>query len=209
MQQAIGDGSATDVTLAPVVALVGLDGLEHDLLSDHLLDERGLALEPSDRRSVGESLAAQLEYADVVGLLASRHDYDQGQARVHPMNVPAGAPESGPDVWTLNLSTLRPLDPELLLQRIGDLGRGRTRRTGTGSPLPSRRSPSTSPPRSVPRRGAPGRTASRTGSAEHPDPADHQPRQDHDAQRAGWRSAPGPAGHVQGSVCAGSCASAH
>jgi len=66
LQQAIDAGSAPDVVLAPVVALVGIDELAHDLLGDDLLDDRGLALSPGDRRSVGESLVAQIEYADVV-----------------------------------------------------------------------------------------------------------------------------------------------
>jgi len=165
LQQAIEDGSATDVVLAPVVAFVGLEALERDLLGDDLLDERGLALEQSDRRSVGEALAAQLEYADVVvalgpsgppateallrsiclestvvhlgwsgldvgGLVALRHDHEVARARVHPMNVPAVRTVQDPGVWTLDLASLRPLDPELLLQRIEELGSGRIRARG-------------------------------------------------------------------------------
>lgn len=165
MQQAISDDSAPDVALAPVVTFVGLDGFEHDLLGDDLLDERGLALKLSDRRSVGESLTAQLEYADVVvalntpssprpeallravclestalrtgwstldvvGLLAMRHDHEAARARVHPMTVPLVRPRGDTDVWTLDLATVRPLDPELLLQRIEELGGGKIRGKG-------------------------------------------------------------------------------
>jgi len=53
-----------------VVALVDGDTLIWDLLGDDLLDERGLAFGPTDRRAVGEVLAGQLLHAGVV--VASR-----------------------------------------------------------------------------------------------------------------------------------------
>ena len=165
LQQAIDDGSAPDVVLAPVVAFVAIDELEHDLLGDDLLDERGLALSATDRRSVGESLVAQIEYADVVvamgepgsprplsllravcaestavhagwstldvfALVGSQHDQDAARTRVHPMNVPPVRGTEDPDVWTLDLASPRPLDPELLLQRIDELGTGQIRARG-------------------------------------------------------------------------------
>ena len=165
LQEAISDGSAADVVLGPVLAFVGLDELERDLLGDDLLDERGLALKPSDRRSVGEALAAQLEYADVAvalgvsevpradalirtvclestavhlgwstldvdALVDLRHDYEVARARVHPMNVPPVRMPQDRGVWTLDLASVRPLDPDLLLQRIEELGSGRIRARG-------------------------------------------------------------------------------
>ncbi|OLT52614.1 GTP-binding protein [Cellulosimicrobium sp. CUA-896] len=52
--------------LATVVAVADVDTLEHDLLDDDLVDERGIALTDDDQRAVGEVLAAQLEHADLV-----------------------------------------------------------------------------------------------------------------------------------------------
>lgn len=66
IDQAINDGSLSDAHLAPVVSLVDLDSLVDDLLGDDLLTERDLAIGESDRRSVGEALANQIEFADVV-----------------------------------------------------------------------------------------------------------------------------------------------
>ncbi len=56
----------TSARLASVVSFVDLDGLVEDLFGDDLLDDRGLALGDGDRRSVGEVLAEQLEFSDVV-----------------------------------------------------------------------------------------------------------------------------------------------
>ena len=60
------DGGAAAV--AAVVAAVDPAALEWDLFGDDLLDERGLALAEDDRRAVGEALAHQLEFADVVAV---------------------------------------------------------------------------------------------------------------------------------------------
>ena len=165
VRDAAAEGSASDVTLASVVAFVGLPGLEHDLLGDDLLDERGLALGATDRRSVGEALTSQLEYADVVvamgstssdgpmallravctestavhqdwstldvaALAQTRHDHDRAYDRVHPLTVPPLRTSPDARVWTLELATTRPLDPERLLERIEDLGSGRIRGRG-------------------------------------------------------------------------------
>ncbi len=55
--------------LGPVLGFVAHATAADDLLGDDLLDERGLALAPTDRRSVGEALLAQLDGADlIVGL---------------------------------------------------------------------------------------------------------------------------------------------
>ncbi|WP_375425799.1 CobW family GTP-binding protein [uncultured Friedmanniella sp.] len=64
--RAIGDGSLQGAVLASVVSLVDLATFEADLLGDELLDERGLAFGDYDRRSVGEAVAAQVEFADDV-----------------------------------------------------------------------------------------------------------------------------------------------
>lgn len=64
--QAVADQLLPGAVLTSVVSVVDLETLEHDLLGDDLLAERGLALGDVDRRSVGEAVASQVEYADVV-----------------------------------------------------------------------------------------------------------------------------------------------
>lgn len=59
-------GALDGLRLATVLTVVDLAAVETDLLDDDLLDERGLALAAADHRSVGEVLAAQVEYADLV-----------------------------------------------------------------------------------------------------------------------------------------------
>lgn len=66
IDSAIATGTLSDARLAGVVSLVAEDTLVTDLLGDDLLVERGLALGTMDRRAVGEALANQVEYADVV-----------------------------------------------------------------------------------------------------------------------------------------------
>lgn len=62
------DGRSS-LRLGPVIGFVEHGTLVDDLLGDDLLDDRGLALAPTDRRSVGEALLGQLDVADlVVGL---------------------------------------------------------------------------------------------------------------------------------------------
>lgn len=56
----------TSARLASVASFVDLDALVEDLFGDDLLDDRGLALGERDRRSVGEAVAEQLEFSDVV-----------------------------------------------------------------------------------------------------------------------------------------------
>ncbi|MBD7950694.1 MULTISPECIES: GTP-binding protein [Oerskovia] len=60
------DGALDGLRLATVLTVVDLAAVETDLLDDDLLEERGLALTPTDHRSVGEVLAAQVEHADLV-----------------------------------------------------------------------------------------------------------------------------------------------
>lgn len=52
--------------IASTVALVDADAALHDLLGDDTLAERGLCWTSGDERSVGEALAAQIEYSDVI-----------------------------------------------------------------------------------------------------------------------------------------------
>ncbi len=54
------------VRLAGVVSVFDADSFETDLLADDLLAERQLALSAGDRRSVGETLAHQIEIADLL-----------------------------------------------------------------------------------------------------------------------------------------------
>lgn len=61
----IEDGRC-EAKLAAVLAAVDPASLESDLLDDHLLRERGLALGAGDGRSVGEALSAIIDYADIV-----------------------------------------------------------------------------------------------------------------------------------------------
>lgn len=52
--------------LATVLAVADVETIEHDLLDDDLVSERGIGLTEDDERAVGEVLAAQLEHADLV-----------------------------------------------------------------------------------------------------------------------------------------------
>lgn len=74
LSYALTYGELDGVRLASTVAVVDLDTLEGDLLGDDLLAERHLQLGVMDRRSVGEAVAAQVEFADVVVALASGSD---------------------------------------------------------------------------------------------------------------------------------------
>lgn len=68
-------GSAAPVRVASVAAVLDGASVCADLLGADLLAERGLGIGPEDRRAVGEVLAHQLEYADLVvtsGWLAPR-----------------------------------------------------------------------------------------------------------------------------------------
>lgn len=60
--------NAPHVSISAVVA--ALDGTEviDDLLGEDLLDDRGLAIDPEDRRSVAEVACAMVEYADAICL---------------------------------------------------------------------------------------------------------------------------------------------
>jgi G3E family GTPase len=57
---------ARRLRLSSVVAALGAERLVDDLLSDALLEERGLHTNPDDERGVGEVACAQIEYADVL-----------------------------------------------------------------------------------------------------------------------------------------------
>ncbi len=66
IQLAIDEGHLDGARLASAVSLVDLSTLAEDLLGNDLLSERDLALGAADRRSVGEALTAQIEFADDV-----------------------------------------------------------------------------------------------------------------------------------------------
>lgn len=155
-------GSAAPVRVASVAAVLDGASVCADLLGADLLAERGLGIGPEDRRAVGEVLAHQLEYADLVvtsGWLAPRaaalleHLVTPGGTRgaLYGLDAEAlvsGRPDSGADarvdarrvrltgalgehgVWTVDLSSWRPLHPQRLLERIEALGAGRLRGRG-------------------------------------------------------------------------------
>lgn len=52
--------------LASAIAVLSADTAVHDLLGEDTLAERGLQWAAEDHRSVGEALAAQIEYADLI-----------------------------------------------------------------------------------------------------------------------------------------------
>lgn len=52
--------------LASAIAVLSADDAVHDLLGEDTLAERGLQWASEDHRSVGEALAAQIEYADLI-----------------------------------------------------------------------------------------------------------------------------------------------
>lgn len=64
--RALGDPSLDGMASAGVLCVFDEGTAEWDLLGDDLLAERGLALHADDRRSVGEALTHQIEYADVL-----------------------------------------------------------------------------------------------------------------------------------------------
>lgn len=74
LSYAITHGELNDVRLTSAVTVVDLETFEGDLLGDDLLAERHLQLGVMDRRSVGEAVSAQIEFADVVVALAPGSD---------------------------------------------------------------------------------------------------------------------------------------
>ncbi len=67
----IDSGGLIGVRLAPVISVIDGDTVLHDILGDDLLDERGLAHSGHDRRSVGETTCAMIEYADLTVTVGS------------------------------------------------------------------------------------------------------------------------------------------
>lgn len=71
--------------LASAVAVLGAERAREDLLGDATLAERGLGWGGGDQRAVGEALAAQLEYADVIvldGAHETGHEAEAGRELV-------------------------------------------------------------------------------------------------------------------------------
>lgn len=64
--RALDTSALSGITVAGVLSVFDGVTAEWDLLGDDLLVERDLALTEEDRRSVGETLAHQVEYADVL-----------------------------------------------------------------------------------------------------------------------------------------------
>ncbi|MBD5785707.1 GTP-binding protein [Cellulosimicrobium terreum] len=59
-------GELDRLRLATVLTVADVETVEHDLLGDDLVDDRGIGLTADDERAVGEVLAAQVEHADLV-----------------------------------------------------------------------------------------------------------------------------------------------
>ena len=72
-----GVAGASRLRLASVVTIADLTTFDGDVFGTDLLVERGIALSDDDRRAVGEALAHQVEYADVV--VAANADEDDHQ----------------------------------------------------------------------------------------------------------------------------------
>lgn len=102
---AIRDGRLIGVGLAPVVAAVDGEAVVRDILGDDLLDERGLAHGPRDRRSVGEAVCAQVEYADAV--LAVGHADRQSLGLLRHLLAPSAVLASPHRVDVADLITRR------------------------------------------------------------------------------------------------------
>ncbi|MFI2486343.1 GTP-binding protein [Promicromonospora kroppenstedtii] len=64
--ETVRGGDLDHTRIATSFTVVDIDTLQHDLLGDDTLLERGLGLTTGDERSVGEALAAQIEQADLV-----------------------------------------------------------------------------------------------------------------------------------------------
>ncbi|MFE7504239.1 GTP-binding protein [Promicromonospora sp. NPDC057488] len=83
-------GGALDHTrVATSFTVVDLDTLQHDLLGDDTLLERGLGLTMGDERSVGEALAAQIEQADLV---VTHTSHAEPTTPVEPVETPSATP---------------------------------------------------------------------------------------------------------------------
>jgi G3E family GTPase len=79
---------AADVRVASVVAIADYASLENDVLGEDLLAERGHGLAADDQRAVGEVLAHQLEYADVVITPDTPSEDDHGTGLLDHLRSP-------------------------------------------------------------------------------------------------------------------------
>ncbi|WP_152190651.1 GTP-binding protein [Georgenia satyanarayanai] len=143
---------------AGVATVVDLDALLDDLASGDRLGDRGLGAAPEDDRTIGEVVVGQLETADVV--LVSGDGDERAQAlvahlvgpdRLAPwyavptdrlldarpdprrgdlLAVSATGAEPAEDVWTVDLSSWRPVHPERLMERAEELGGAAVRSKG-------------------------------------------------------------------------------
>jgi G3E family GTPase len=161
LQPLHGTAPIPGASVAAVLAAIDTATFTTDLLGDDLLAERALHTSDDDRRSVGETLAQLVEFADAVitpnptpavtaDLLAHlsgpqvpvldlhaadpvslvqirrRRDDPRGDLR----QTSASAATNTDRVWTLDLSTWRPLHPDRLHEGIEALGAGPIRGRG-------------------------------------------------------------------------------
>jgi G3E family GTPase len=111
--------------------------LAHQIeVADLLLVDGDDPIHAATRRLLGQLATTDTEIrrgpldVPAAAVLASRHRPDpEGRRGAHRHATPSGVPD-GDGVWTLDLHTWRPLHPMRLLERIEELGGGRTRGRG-------------------------------------------------------------------------------
>ncbi|CAM3985345.1 GTP-binding protein [Helcobacillus massiliensis] len=144
--------------LARVVTAVDSRTVQNDLLGDDTVAERGLTASGADERSIGEVLAAQVEYADIVAvdeedpvghdlvaqlaaadaILTGHYDVDDEGVfghrhscdSAHSRLVRPHAHPSTAHAWTIELEDERPFHPDRLVENIEWIGAGRLRARG-------------------------------------------------------------------------------
>jgi len=122
LQPLDGPAAVSGASVAAVLAAVDMATFAADLLGDDLLAERALHTSDEDRRSVGETLAQLVEFADAV---------------ISPNPIPAVTAHllahlSGPDVPVLDLHAADPL-PLLQIRRRHDDPRGDLRQVSAST----------------------------------------------------------------------------
>ncbi|MCL3862379.1 GTP-binding protein [Actinotalea sp. K2] len=95
-------GELSALRVASIVNALDLGAVEHDILGDDLLAERGLALTADDRRSVGEALVAQLGHADVVVVSGEATDHPIDSDLVDHLRAPDGVRVEGTHLLDLS-----------------------------------------------------------------------------------------------------------
>lgn len=133
-------GELERLRLATVLAVVDVEEVEHDLLGDDLVDERGIALTPDDERAIGEVLAAQLEHADLVVTTGSPEVAPTGSGLVDRLRGAGTRRIDG--LHALDVADLAGgvHDPAAAERRAHPLGARGARRTADGTRRPGDRS---------------------------------------------------------------------